>query len=100
MARQPTAQTFESRGGTSNLHDPMRKPENERSRASWSVLMSTNPRPFARMAAFVVVFIIALVVGIVDGVGPSALAIASIAGGVASIVVDWAWGQRSRRDGR
>lgn len=79
---------------------PTPKPGTEPPRPGWSVLLRTNPRPFARMAPFVVVFVIAVVVAIVEGAGPSALAIASIAGGVASIALDRAWGRRSGRDGR
>lgn len=49
------------------------------------------------MAAFFVTFVLVVVVGLVLGAGGSVLAIASIAGGVASICVEWGWHQSGRR---
>jgi hypothetical protein len=49
------------------------------------------------MAAFAVAFVIAAVVGLVLGAGVSSLAIASIAGGLASIVAEWSWQLRRGR---
>ncbi len=51
----------------------------------------------ARMVAFAVVFVIAVVVGLIAGAGVSALAIASIAGGLASIGVERSWHLWGRR---
>jgi len=50
--------------------------------------------PRARMIAFVVAFVIAAAVGFIAGAGVSSLAIASIAGGVASLGVEWSWRRR------
>ena len=78
--------------------DPvMTKPEDERPSSKWSALFGTEAPPRARMAAFAVAFVLAAGLGLILGAGPSSLAIASIAGGVASIGVEWAWHQRTRR---
>jgi len=78
----------------------MQKQPHRRSGSSRSVLLSSDAPPRARMAAFAVAFVIAGVLGLILGAGVSALAIASIAGGLASIVVEWSWhllpGRRNR----
>jgi hypothetical protein len=52
------------------------------------------------MAAFFVVFVVVAVLGLILGAGASALAVASIAGGVASLGVEWGWHQRRGRPDR
>ena len=75
----------------------MTKPEDDRPSSSWSALFGTDAPPRARMVAFAVAFALAAVLGLILGAGPSSLAIASIAGGVASIGVEWVWHQRAGR---
>jgi hypothetical protein len=75
----------------------MNKPEDKRPNSGWSVLFGTDAPPRARMAAFAVAFVLAAVLGLILGAGPSSLAIASIAGGVASIGVEWVWHLRVGR---
>jgi hypothetical protein len=75
----------------------MTEPENERPSSNWSALFGSDAPPRARMAAFAVAFVLAAVLGLILGAGPASLAIASIAGGVASIGVEWVWHQRAGR---
>jgi hypothetical protein len=75
----------------------MTRPEDERPSSGWSALFGTDAPPRARMAAFAVAFVLAAVLGLILGAGPSSLAIASIAGGLASIGVEWVWHQRAGR---
>lgn len=75
-----------------------REPDGRSSARSGSnVRLRSNAPPAARMAAFAVAFVIAAVVGLVLGAGVSSLAIASIAGGLASIVAEWSWQLRRGR---
>jgi hypothetical protein len=75
----------------------MTQPDDERRSSNWSALFGTEAPPRVRMAAFAVAFVLAAVLGLILGAGPSSLAIASIAGGLASIGVEWAWHQRAGR---
>jgi hypothetical protein len=75
----------------------MSESENKRPRSGWSALFGTDAPPRARLTAFAVAFVLAAVLGLVLGAGPSSLAVASIAGGVASIGVEWVWHVRAGR---
>jgi hypothetical protein len=75
----------------------MAQQPNRRSGSGWSALFGNDAPPRARMVAFAVAFVIAAVLGIILGAGVSALAIASIAGGLASIGVELGWHLRAGR---
>ncbi|MGO9955426.1 MAG: hypothetical protein ACLP50_05510 [Solirubrobacteraceae bacterium] len=77
----------------------VRKEPDRRSspRPGRNVLLRSDAPPAARMAAFAAAFVIAVVVGLILGAGVSSLAIASIAGGLASIGVEWSWQLRRGR---
>jgi hypothetical protein len=60
-------------------------------------MFGTDAPPRARMMAFAVAFVLVAVLGLILGAGASSLALASIAGGVASIGVEWVWHQRPGR---
>ena len=75
----------------------MQKEPKLRSGSSRSALADSDALPRARMAAFAVVFVLAVVLGLILGAGISSLAIASIAGGVASIGVERGWHFRAGR---
>jgi len=49
------------------------------------------------MIAFAVAFVVAAIIGLLAGAGVSSLAIASIAGGLASLGIEWSWQLRAGR---
>ncbi len=61
--------------------------------------LRSEASPKARMAAFAVAFVIVAVAGLILGAGAKALALAMIAGGLASLGVEWSTraGARMRR---
>jgi hypothetical protein len=75
----------------------MQNPRDDRPRSGWGMLFAADAPPRARMIAFFIVFVIVAVLGLILGAGPKSLALASIAGGLASIGVEWGWQLRASR---
>ncbi|MGA2013794.1 MAG: hypothetical protein ABSH51_25135 [Solirubrobacteraceae bacterium] len=62
-----------------------------------SPLLRSDAPPRIRMIAFAVAFVVAAIIGLLAGAGVSSLAIASIAGGLASLGIEWSWQLRAGR---